>query len=63
MLTIITIEDEKIWLMGIHASASSGNVLPGVPQSYSDDEIRDWCNENLAAPDNAPDYDGFEIER
>lgn len=63
MLTIIKIEDGKIWLRGLNASAASGNVLPGAPESYKDSEIRNWCNENLNAPEEAADYSQFEIER
>ena len=63
VLTIITIEDGKIYLRGINASAASCDLFPGEPESYSDAVIIDWCNENLAAPDDAPDYNAFEVIR
>ena len=64
MLTILEIEfdERKIWLRGLDASAASGNVLPGTPEEYTDQEIRDWADENLAAPDDG-DYQGFEVVR
>ena len=62
MLTIIEINDGKIWLRGLAASAASGNVLPGAPGKYTDQKIRDWADENLAAPDDG-DYQNFEVVR
>ena len=62
MLTIIEIDKEQIWLRSLAASAASGNVLPGAPEKYTDQEIQDWADENLAAPDEG-DYQGFEVVR
>ena len=63
MLTILKVEDGKIWLKGIRASAASGDVLLGKPEDYTDQEIIYWCNDNLNAPEDAEDYSSYVVIR
>ena len=64
MLTRITIENDGIHLTEINAHASSGSVLLGTMGSYTDQDIWDWCDENLCAPeDGCPDYQDWPVIR
>jgi len=68
MLTIIEVDAERntIFAREIDAGAASapntGAVLPGGFSNWTDQEIRDFCDENLLAPLEG-DYQGFKVER
>lgn len=75
MLTIIEVDAKRntIFARELEADAASapedGAVLPGGYNNWSDQEIRDYCDENLVAPwkdiRGTPygDYQGFKVER
>ncbi len=61
MLTLIKTNDEKFnfYTREINADAASGDVMLGHP---SDNEIIEWANGNLSAPE-CGDYNDYSVIR
>lgn len=57
-LTVLECDHDEgtITLRSLKADTASGDILPGHPCLYSDDDIREWANGNWAAPDTDERY-------
>lgn len=62
MVTIVTVDNDRqtLWARTLDVDAASGDlVLAGKPTTK---QIRDAANEQLAAPDPIPNYNGYSVE-
>lgn len=58
MLTIAEYTDGAFYARTINADATAGEIV--IPGKATDEEIREYANENLCAPD-CGSFDGFPV--